>query len=42
VFVDITDIIKTVMNTEHFTRISRIAVSRQFCTYTFSTPGSQP
>ena len=30
------------MNTEHFTRISRITLNRQFSFLTFSTPVSQP
>jgi len=41
VFIDTTDkTIKTVMDTEHFTRISRITLHRQFGTHTFSTSGS--
>jgi hypothetical protein len=41
VFIDATDeTIKTVMDTEHFTRISRIILSRQFGTHLLSTPGS--
>jgi len=41
VFIDTTDkTIKTVMATEHFTRISRITLNRQFSTHLLSTPGS--
>jgi len=41
VFIDTTHkTIKTVMDTEHSTRISRITLNRQFGPHLLSTPGS--